>query len=296
MTAGYGSAAAYRQALEAQLRDQAERSGRDLNWLRRRHTFLRLLHRLAAAAAQEWVLKGGFALELRRPGFARATKDLDLALRQQLAGPEPDRLSDLLRAALGSDPDGDLFVFAVRAPTRMAEDSYGRPAWRFRVTAALAGRPFSDVRVDVIARPEELGGLDELALGPGLLAPPAAPARTILLTDQRQQFAEKLHALTRQYGSGESSRVKDLADLVILVQDGLVADDDLTQSVHRVFGVRATHPVPEQLPGPPVGWAEPYRRLVARLGIEPDDVLAAHRLVAALWDVARSHGERERKP
>jgi hypothetical protein len=287
MSTGYGSAAAYRQALEAALRDAAERSEADLNWLRRRHAFTRLLHRLAAAAPDEWVLKGGFAIELRRPGFVRATKDLDLALRRELTGPEPDRLTERLRTALDTDPDGDLFVFRVRAPTRMAEDAYGRPAWRFKLTVQLAGRTFSDTRVDVIARPDELGGLDEVTLSPGALAPPGAPARTILLTDRSQQFAEKLHALTRQYGSGESSRVRDLADLVMLTHDGLPADVELARAVHRVFRVRATHPVPGRLPEPPEGWAVPYRRLAARLGIEPGDLVDAHRLVADVWDAVR---------
>lgn len=75
------SAAAYRQSLETRLRQQAETSGRDLNWLRRRHVFLRLLHRLAAAEPDRWVLKGGVAVELRRPGLARPTRDLDLVMR-----------------------------------------------------------------------------------------------------------------------------------------------------------------------------------------------------------------------
>ncbi len=288
MTAGYGCAAAYRQALEDRLRMAAEAGGRDLNWLRRRHAFLRMLHRLAADASDRWVLKGGLAVELRRPGMARATKDIDLAMRsgEFVGAGDAEAIAALLRAALDQDVDGDLFVFDVEPPTRMAEDAHGRPAWRFRVSAMLAGRRFSDARVDVIVRPEELAGLTTLTIDPGTAAPPGAPVRTIAVTDIRQQFAEKLHALSRSYSTGESSRVKDLLDVVLLIEDGLTADAELVRVVRRVFAVRATHPVPTELDDPPAAWREPYRNLATELGVEPADVLAAHRLVAGLWESA----------
>jgi hypothetical protein len=46
--------------------------------LRKRVVFERLLARLQAVAPGAWVLKGGFALELRLGGSARTTKDVDI--------------------------------------------------------------------------------------------------------------------------------------------------------------------------------------------------------------------------
>ena len=75
---------------------------------------------------------------------------------------------------------------------------------------------FDEVRIDVqlgkrphIA-PETLEGPDYLAfIGARPIMVPALPL-TI-------QIAEKLHALTRTYGSGaQSTRVKDLTDLVLI--------------------------------------------------------------------------------
>ena len=216
------SAAAYRQSLETRLRQQAEADGRDLNWLRRRHVFLRLLHRLAAAEPDRWALKGGVALELRRPGLARATRDLDLVMRDagSVDPRDPDQIHELLRTALGADIDGDRFDFVLGPPNRL-RDAYRRPAWRFHVEARLAGKRFVDTRLDVVIRPEELVGLSEAPPPPGLAAPAGAPERVMVVTDLRQQFAEKLHALTRSYAAGQSSRVKDLVDMVVLLDDGV---------------------------------------------------------------------------
>lgn len=289
------SAAAYRQSLETRLRQEAEASGRDLNWLRRRHVFLRLLHRLATTEPDRWVLKGGVAVELRRPGLARATRDIDLVMRDagSVDPRDPDQIHQLLTTALDTDVDGDRFDFVLGAPSRLAEDAYGRPAWRLHVEARLAGKRFVDTRVDVVIRPEELVGLSEAPLPPGLAAPAGAPARVMVVTDLRQQFAEKLHALTRSYAAGGSSRVKDLVDLVVLLDDGVSCDEQLVACVHTVFAVRATHLVPEDLADPPVSWHEPYQRMARDLGVTPDDVDSAHQLIATAWNTARERATRK---
>ncbi len=83
--------------------------------------------------------------------------------------------------------------------------------------------------------------------------------------DRRQQFAEKLHAFTRDYGTRPNTRVKDVVDTILLIEDGLPSDGSLLEVVHRVFAVRATHPVPKILPDPPPAWAAEYPRLAAGL-------------------------------
>ncbi len=77
----YASAAAFRTGLEARLLNQSRETGVSLGRLRRGVVFERLLARLARSGEDGWVLKGGMALEIRMGGRARATKDLDLALR-----------------------------------------------------------------------------------------------------------------------------------------------------------------------------------------------------------------------
>ena len=79
----YATAAAFRRALEDRLKDIAGKEGVDLQRLRRQVAFDRLLARLFQVGppfALPWVLKGGYAMELRIKA-ARTTKDIDLTMR-----------------------------------------------------------------------------------------------------------------------------------------------------------------------------------------------------------------------
>src|ERR1700728_3764374 len=70
----YRTSVAFRTALEDRLK-AARQDGVGLARLRKRVVFERLLARLHAVAPDAWVLKGGFALELRLGARARTTKD-----------------------------------------------------------------------------------------------------------------------------------------------------------------------------------------------------------------------------
>ena len=70
MIGPYDTAQAFRTALEARLRNVAQQQGTDLQRLQRRVAFECLLARLFVEAHPPWLLKGGYALELRLPGRA----------------------------------------------------------------------------------------------------------------------------------------------------------------------------------------------------------------------------------
>jgi len=73
----YRTPAAFRTALETRLK-AAQQDGVGVSRLRKRVVFERLLARMHAVAPGAWVLKGGFALELRLGAGAHATKDIDI--------------------------------------------------------------------------------------------------------------------------------------------------------------------------------------------------------------------------
>jgi hypothetical protein len=211
----YKDATALRRALEARLKQESESANADLGRLRRLVMFDRLAARLSADDTTRWVLKGGAALEFRLTGRARATRDLDLAL---LGGTtDGQAIRELLIDALGEDVDDDWFSFRVKQPAALGPDAGGRGAWRFSVEAWLAGKTFASIRFDVAAREEELAATEQLDL-PGSLRFAGIPARSIEAVDRRQHFAEKLHALTRDYGDRPNTRTKDLVDLVLLIE------------------------------------------------------------------------------
>src|SRR5262249_53857937 len=78
----YKTAGAFRAALEARLQNRARTEGTDLQRLRGQVAFDRFLARLFSKgpkAEYPWILKGGYAMELRTH-TARTTKDIDLTL------------------------------------------------------------------------------------------------------------------------------------------------------------------------------------------------------------------------
>ncbi|MFK8907909.1 nucleotidyl transferase AbiEii/AbiGii toxin family protein [Streptomyces sp. YS-3] len=285
MTGRYRDAADLRRALEARLKQEAAETGADLARRRRLVVFDRLAARLAEDRAGGWVLKGGAVMEFRFIGRARTTKDLDLAVRPEPVGVclDGDAVRDLLIEALDCDLDADGFRFRVAAPAALRADVAGRGGWRSSVEAHLAGKVFAGVRVDVVDRGKEITLTERLPL-PNTLEFAGAPPRAIEAVDRRQHFAEKLHALTRDYGDRPNTRVKDLVDLVLLIESGLSGDVDLLKAVRHVFTVRATHEVPLVLPDPPPRWRDDYPEIAEELatGIPPT-LDAAMALVRELW-------------
>lgn len=287
----YESAAALRQSLEARLRNESQERQVDLQRLRRGAAFERLLVRLQGAARGRWVLKGGMALELRLGERARATKDLDLVALDE--SEDHDAIRNALIEALAEDPEGDGFEFRMGRATRLTPDEAGRPGLRFPVEVLLAGRIFAQVRVDVVARAEEVTATEKLTRT-SVLAFAGKPPFEVEVVTPVQHFAEKLHALTRDYeGDRPSSRVKDLPDLVLLVEDGLRAGPEVLAAVDRVFEVRATHVVPTDLPDPPRNWEDTYSALAEELDIETKTIGEAMHALREFWSEVLIYREEE---
>lgn len=274
----YDSPGALRQGLEARLLASSHATETDLARLRRRAAFERLLVRLELNDPGRWVVKGGMAMEVRLGNRARMTRDLDLAVRDGAGG---SGVHELLSQALGTDPTGDGFDFAVPSPEPLAADQLGHAGWRFHVDVRLAGRTFERVRVDVVERSDELVATERLAL-PDLLGFAGIESATVEATDRAQQFAEKLHALTRDYGR-PNSRVRDLIDLVLLIEGGFEPDHRLAEIVGHVFRTRGTHPLPSELGDPPSDWRDRYRREAAELDVDATTLDDALELVRSFW-------------
>lgn len=79
----YATANAFRIALETRLKGVAKEEGTDLQRLRRQVAFDRFLARLFPNRETPWILKGGYALEVRMHQ-ARTTKDIDLTLESSM--------------------------------------------------------------------------------------------------------------------------------------------------------------------------------------------------------------------
>lgn len=271
----YEDATAFRQALEQRLKDRADGDGARLVRDRKRVAFDRLLVRLLAVASRQWLLKGGFALDLRLTKRARSTKDIDIEWR---AGEEA--LLDALLDAASHDAD-DFFVFAIER-AGVPEDRLGG-SHRFRVSASLAGRPFEAFLLDVGFRADNAPATETLRTE-NLLSLAGIDSVEVEVVSLELQVAEKLHAYTRTYeGKRTSTRTKDLVDLALISELSPLDAAALRREIDTIFALRDTHPAPKALPSPPTEWATPFRRLAKEVGV-PEELAAGHRDAAALID------------
>jgi Nucleotidyl transferase AbiEii toxin, Type IV TA system len=265
-----------RAALEDRLANRSRGTGIDLERLRRRAAFERLLVRLELGAPGRWIVKGGMALEVRLGDRARSTRDLDLALREAAA--DGGAVRDLLIDCLLADPDSDGFEFRIGNSGEITDDDAGRPGWRYSVESRLAGRRFATVRLDVVARANEITSTQRVSL-PGILDFAEIARHTVEVVDPLQHFAEKIHTLTRSYGDRPNSRVRDLADIVLLIEDGLHPTSELLRVVAHLFDERNMHPLPQEIADPPPFWRESYPTLVADLDLTANSFNEAVALV-----------------
>ncbi|MHB1416310.1 MAG: nucleotidyl transferase AbiEii/AbiGii toxin family protein [Chloroflexota bacterium] len=256
----YANAAAFRAALETRLNQEARAGGRPIGRARKFLAFTRLLARLEASAPDAWALKGGFALELRLPSRARATRDVDLDWRAGI-----NDVTEALVAASRIDL-GDHFEFAIVRvnPT----EAGGGGGVRFRAEALLAGRQFEQLLIDVGLEQTIFAPLEQLDV-PDLLGFAGIDAPHFPVVTLEQHVAEKVHAYTRRYGDDrESSRPKDLIDILLMADLGTFDSGRLRSAISRVFVSRATHPVPDALPAPPGAWTPAYKTLAAEVGLD----------------------------
>lgn len=111
----YNSPTTFRRALEDRLKQIREAENLDFQRLLREVAFDRLLARLFAVKDAPWVLKGGYALELRLKE-ARVARDIYLALRHALGAEKGRPINSVIQQALqdaASDDLGDYFSFVI---------------------------------------------------------------------------------------------------------------------------------------------------------------------------------------
>ena len=255
----------------------------------------RLLVRLLAAAPGRWVVKGGYANQLRRPDDARFTEDLDLKIDAAI-----ETAPELLASGFAVDV-GDDFSYDVAATPASLEGPPGG-GLRFVVVARLAGTELVRFKVDVSAADVVVGELESYLSDPVLERLGFRRAR-FPVYPINQHVAEKLHALTLPREL-ENTRARDLVDLAWFIRHFTFRSKALATACVATFERRATHPWPPVIPAPPQSWARPYATWRAELDLAEPTLAAAassvrrflEPVVAALpgmtWDPATQEWRR----
>jgi predicted nucleotidyltransferase component of viral defense system len=272
----YRTARSMRVALEERLNRMAREKGADIMRLRRQVAFDRFLARIFSRHTKDLVVKGGYAFELWIKN-ARTTKDIDISFKGNLGGvwtgersSDPRALQDFLQNLAALDAK-DYFEFIIGAAVLDLENApYG--GYRFPIEARMDGRTFIKFEVDVAAGDvwiephENIKSQDWLGFA-GIEAP------VIPVISQEQQFAEKIHAYTLPRKTA-NSRVKDLVDILLLIERGTLEKDRLADALYQTFQRRKTHPIPTDLPEPPDLWSTPFKKIAETSGL-PNDLKSA---------------------
>lgn len=217
MPAIFKTATDFRKSLEARLQAFALRTGMDLQRIRRKVAFDRLLARIYSKPSPQFFLKGEYAMELRI-ARARATKDIDLTCTLRVQKNEKVLITDLILEELQELARinlNDHFVYQIgEALTDLKNVPYGGS--RFPVTGIVDGKLFVQFQLDVgadhlVDNINHIQGLDWLNFCG--IPPPIIPMISI-----PQQFAEKIHIYTFAREDRVNTRVKDLIDMMLLLK------------------------------------------------------------------------------
>jgi hypothetical protein len=215
------------------------------------------------------LLKGGVAMELRFDLGARATKDLDLAVRS-IAGEMVAVLDAPLANGHGDFTARRTAIESVRDTgtlrTTVKLDYRGR-SWASVVTEFAPAEPGIDDEIDwVPAKPLDHVGLD---------GPEAVPCVSV-----RWQLAQKLHACTepQRPGNPPNDWYRDLIDILLLWD--LVEDSaPVRAACVGIFQRRQRHPWPPTV-RPPAHWDAGYATLAADMNLPIRSLGEAVSLVA----------------
>jgi Nucleotidyl transferase AbiEii toxin, Type IV TA system len=244
-----------RERLEKTLARVAREQGLDQERLRRWVSFLALCGALDRALQNgildSYYLKGGVAMELRFAENARATKDLDLAMKGSRAA-RLKSLAEVLAAGF------DEFTFRIKAQTRDMELA---DTVRVEIAVQYRTRSWQTIEVDLgpanayeidLVEPN-VRGLVELGI------PVVSPVRCLNIAEQ---VAQKLHACT---GPAATDRARDVLDILLIESLGQLDYAVAAVAARRVFAERATHAFPPEF-AMPVEWRVQLETMARELG------------------------------
>ncbi len=242
--------AASHAALRARLKNDAQRRGVDPNDAY--NTFFRMMFTARLMAEEGWVLKGGTNLYCRLR-HARHTLDLDLFR-------EGDTTSESTAAALRKVMDGQRigrYTFQIGPPHRDGGEQMDTSRVRVQVMDGVtAVDTFNiDLSSDLVlnSRPEVV----EVRRGDEAVLSGYPVSFTVRLYPIENQMADKLCAMYSHFGSGPSTRYRDLYDLAMIV-DQLPFDPSILAAALKDQQRIRRITLPASITEPAPGWGNAY--------------------------------------
>ena len=76
-----------------------------------------------------------------------------------------------------------------------------------------------------------------------------------------------MHAYSRPRAAGESTRVKDLVDILLIAEHMTINGPVLRTAIQATFTAQGMGDPPPKLPAPPPAWALTFRKLAEEVGL-----------------------------
>lgn len=109
------------------------------------------------------------------------------------------------------------------------------------------------------------------------------PAPVVEIVDVHRHAAEKFHAMLRDFGDRDNSRVRDLVDIIILIEHDLLTSVPAAAATRQVWAERDGDVPPDVIPPLPESWPDRYERLATEHDLDTQSFPAAVASVARLW-------------
>lgn len=256
----YETATAFRRALEDRLRRVAKERGRKQNELRREFLFQRFLALVFTHSDDDWILKGGASLLIRLDN-ARFSRDLDLLRLGKVSA--NDAIANLREVTRPGH--GDYLTFVIGD---VAKQSRANPVVEIGVTAYI-GAEYDRFTVDLATELHFVSSPERLRPSRVVDVPGLPDVPEILLYPLTDQLADKVCAMyeTHEPGNAPSSRFRDLADLVRIVDESSIDAGDALRSL-RSEEVRRGISLPKSLVSPGASWTAGYSRVARDAGLD----------------------------
>lgn len=266
------------RAMEQAVKAAAKSSGRDVNKAIQAFYHDRFLCRIFSSSEPLFILKGGQSMLARVPN-ARETRDIDLLGRTSSL---EEALSNLVEAASIDLGDFIEFRFKSKRPTDTSQDY--RSGYTVAFETWLGGTAMKGVvSIDLVVDstpPRKFDVIEPVSR----LAIAGIPTFNYLTNTAENRIAEKVGATMQDYNGRQSSRAKDLVDLVSSMINEPVNGDELHEALKTELAVRKIGEV-KRFAIPNV-WkstlASNYRKLAieAKLSIEYQNPTEAEQAIA----------------
>lgn len=281
----YTSGLAVEQAIKAAAkREHQQCPERDIGDIVRQMHYDRFLCRVFSEDERsEWVLKGGSAMLARIPA-TRRTLDADLFEQGYDLN---QSLEDLKRLASKDLHDFFAFTFESVTPIAQGDNQPYLDGYRVVFRMRLGTKELSNIHVDLVTHQGALRNVE-------VVFPRNLPALPKELETHRyrlypivNQIADKACAVVERIGGRESTRIKDLVDLVIIASTQDCTASELTEAVRDECGRRRlAFPLDFRIPAT---WrTAQFRQTASGTPVQSYDLNDAAALVARFLDAPGS--------